>query len=147
MPFPTSKHQAVIVMSDVTQQSKTLLRQQTIRLTLQWMLYRIGPESPESSRGCDRVQEADKGQDSMGAEHEKQCCTPASAASDQKHAVSDVHVQQSGHIEQPRKLYIPVNDEPLPDIAVQLWRHKQRRKNGVQYLWDKAGQTESKIKR
>ena len=39
--------------------------------------------------------------------------------------------------------YISAGGEKL-DMDAQLWRRKQRRRNGVAFLWDKAAQLKSK---
>ena len=47
------------------------------------------------------------------------------------------------HNEPSTRQYISAGEEKL-DMDAQLWRLKQRRRNGVAFLWDKAAQLKSK---
>ena len=39
-----------------------------------------------------------------------------------------------------RRQFTPSSEEAAPGLDSQLWRRRQRRRNGVQHLWDKAEQ-------
>lgn len=48
------------------------------------------------------------------------------------------------HKELSTRQYISAGEEKL-DMDAQLWRRKQRLRNGIAFLWDKAAQLKSKF--